>query len=487
MDCERRGDVFDRAGDEKDSFRPYQSGLFVGREAELGLVFQTASGFLAGKTVSSVIEFTGASGMGKDWLVDEILYRCRNPVGGEEPYLSGARVNLKGFSLIEIRKQILEELIGQLVIQLPDSESGKAFSESVTLAGFKELIRGMNDSGFLPVIVLDMQDQAGEGDVDLFEKELMHPLIRGEASGLFLSVGNFPHRFKKFDVRHGVRSFTLGPLLQNDRDDEVGCFLNRRGFEGNRVLAFSLNEICFGHPLILEAILAQFPGLNVGWLASSQGRRAVAGLVREIIDNEILGDLDGNDDLRSSIWSASHIRQFSAGSLREMRSVLGENRETGELELIRTMQNVGLAKWTTDVRGYVFEPTLRAIMAKNLLMTDPESYQHHQQEAMAVYENWLRTCSERGGSYLIERTFHHLKVNQAVQFLGGEEVSPGIIIEEMKRGWQILEENPDAQLSLFDITRLFFKLLTEDAELASLLGEPAYEEAIAFARKNFDY
>jgi hypothetical protein len=213
---------------------------------------------------------------------------------------------------------------------------------------------------------------------------------------------------------------------------------------------------------------------------------AVARSVREkIIEGRFFDELGQHEYLRPLFWAVCILRSFILTPLRHFTVgfIDGEYEEKPGgfyLDAIRDMQETTLVQWSSAAGGYMLDPVVRKIMAKNLLMTDRDEFRRRHQEAVRLYDRWIEQYPRNAVGYLIERTFHRY---WALQVTEGERQITRALVAEFDRILAQVGEEPDVQWDLPDMAVALSEELVQDEELAELLPADAYKRLVQRAEQ----
>jgi hypothetical protein len=483
-----------KIGDGYEDLIPEQ---FADREGERLLIQRRVEAAQTGEIEYPLVEFYGVVGQGKSWLLAYLAhqYWFSNGQGSswKKPPLS-AKVDFTVFCSLSHSVSLLQTLVVQLKEQLnkiePDRKLPGSLAESAPLPEQKqidaaakdlaEFITGLLDR-FVPVLVFDATEKADEELLDWVEKQVVYPVIRSNRA-FFIFGGRLWHRWKIFEVRRRVDSRELPPLdIKKDRTEGTSDLLTKLNVDRAEAVARALYHYAFGHPLATKVIFEKIKEIvgDVDEHTFEENQDAIAEVVEaRVVKERFFDELSKHEYLQPLLWAVCILRKFNPTPLRHFTASF-INGEYGlklggfYLDAIRDMQDSTLVQWNSAAGGYVLDPVVRKIMAKNLSMREPDEFRRRHQEAVRLYDGWIKQFPRNAVGFLVERTFHQ---SWALQGVGSQQEVEKIQVSEFDQLLREVEKHPDVQWDLPDMAVALNEELTKDEELREVISESVSRE-----------
>lgn len=428
----------------------YDPDKFAARTGEIDLISQKVSTRQEkgkGRITRPLVEFYGATGQGKSWLLAHLHAKFHH-----DPQLPSAGpfsvlIDLSAFPNLEYSSAFLQTLTDQLGKQL-GAEMIPPLGEKAETAAeiLGKFLRDLSDA-WIPVLLFDAADQADEKFLDWIEEHLIYPAIRDETV-TFVFASRTRLRWKKFEVRRRVGSKELEPFDQSQTSKQIKQLGN---VEPPQEAVAALWNYSFGHPLttrvIYDALCRLNPNAPLDHLEAQE--ESLAQSVYDLIKNHFFAAVE-QPKLENLIWSICILRKFNVAHLREFAGET-EQSEAHYLDLIRDMVASTLVRWSSEDGGYVFDPVVRQILARNLQMREPNQYLNQHKTAAEMYERWIQEHPRNAGDFMIELAFHRMEIWRAQQVPDDEIVS--LSAQEFQGQLEQLEQNAEAQWELPDVAR----------------------------------
>jgi len=443
----------------------YDPGEFAARIGEVELVshkVSTRQGKGHPRIARPLVEFYGTTGQGKSWLLAHLHAKlCFDPQS-DSPRPFSVLIDLNDFPNLEHSSALLQALAARINEQV-GAEIVPSLSDKVEAAA-EALGKCLHDLGsaWVPLLLFDAADQADDEFLDWIEEHLIYPAIRDDAV-IFIFASRIRLRWKKFEVRRRVESRELFPFDRPQTGEQIEQL---RGEEPAGETIAALWNFSFGHPLTTRVIYDALCRLNPHAPLDDVETREeeLLQVVYDLIEKHFLASVK---ELRDLIWDICVLRKFNVAHLREFAAI----GEADALRLIRDLVVSTLVHWSSEDGGYVFDPVVRQILARNLQMRKPEQYQEQHQAAVKMYEQWIKQHPRNAGDFLIELAFHWMEIWRA-QELSDDEIVP-LSAREFQGQLDQLERDPQAQWELPDVARALDERLLkrEDAGLQIALSE----------------
>ena len=271
--------------------------------------------------------------------------------------------------------------------------------------------------------------------------------------------------------------------MDRSREQSAGTtdLLTKLKVERAETVARALYEYAFGHPLASKVIFNELRKLapESSVEHTLEGNRAtVAEIVRsKVVEDRFFDELGKHGYLQSLLWGVCILRKFNPTPLRHftISFIDAEYEEkTGGfyLDAIRDMQDTTLVQWSSAAGGYVLDPTVRKIMAKNLSMREPTEFRRRHQEAADLYDKWIEQFPRNAVGFLIERTFHRAWALQDGKTQS--EIRNRVLLEFDQR-LRVVEKHPDVQWDLPDMAVALNEELAMDEELREVVSKDAFD------------
>ena len=246
-----------------------------------------------------------------------------------------------------------------------------------------------------------------------------------------------------------------------------------RGEEPAEGITAALWSYSFGHPLttrvIYDALCQWNPDAPLDALETQADD--VAQVVHDLIEDYFLSGVE-RPELRKLIWDTCVLRKFNVAHLREFAGDDDARQsEAFYLNLIRDLVASTLVHWSSEDGGYVFDPVVRQILARNLQMQDSERYLKQHETAAVMYEQWIQKHPRNAGDFLIELMVHQAEAWRT-QGKPDDEIVP-LSAKNFQGRLDQLKGDPQAQWELPDVARALEERLLkrEDVGLRTALGE----------------
>lgn len=451
----------------------YDPNEFAARSDEIDLVYQKVSARQRKGDhciARPLVEFYGTMGQGKSWLLahlrDTFHHAPHSP--SSRPSFS-VLIDLSAFPDLEHSSALLQALDAQIREQV-GAETSPSLSEKPEIAA-EALGKYLRDLGsaWVPVLLFDTADQADEELLDWIENHLIYLAIRDDAVS-FVFTGRTRLRWKKFEVRRRVDSRELGAFERSQTSQQIERL---RGEEPAEGITAALWSYSFGHPLttrvIYDALCQWNPDAPLDALETQADD--VAQVVHDLIEDYFLSGVE-RPELRKLIWDTCVLRKFNVAHLREFAGDDDARQsEAFYLNLIRDLVASTLVHWSSEDGGYVFDPVVRQILARNLQMQDSERYLKQHETAAVMYEQWIQKHPRNAGDFLIELMVHQAEAWRT-QGKPDDEIVP-LSAKNFQGRLDQLRDDPQAQWELPDVARALEERLLkrEDVGLRTALGE----------------
>jgi len=347
-----------------------------------------------------------------------------------------------------------------------------------------EFMTGLT-SRYVPVLAFDATEKADEALLDWLEEQVVYPIIRTNRA-VFVFSGRLWHHWKIFEVRRRVEPVELPPLdPKREQVEGTAELLTKLDVERAETVARALYDYAFGHPLASKVIFKELAPEGIDEQTLEKNRDKIAEVVRDkVIEERFFDELGKHQYLKPLLWGVCILRKFNPTPLRHFTvSFIDAEYEQKPggfyLDAIRDMQDTTLVQWSSAAGGYTLDPVVRKIMAKNLSMREPAEFQRRHQEAVKLYDNWIRQFPRNAIGFLIERTFHRhwaLRDGKTQREIGET------LISEFDQILKDVEKHPDVQWDLPDMAAALNEELGKDEELREVISEDAFEKLRERAR-----
>ena len=476
---------------------------FADRENEKLLIQRRVEAAKTGEIEYPLIEFYGIVGQGKSWLLSYLAHQYwfsngRRP-SPEKPTFS-AKIDFGVLRTFHHSYLLLQSLTAQIKEQLAEAEPDLRFPSSLTedapppesidivARELAEFITALTDR-YVPVLAFDATEKADEELLDWLEEQVVYPILRSNRA-VFVFSGRLWHRWKIFEVRRRVEPVEL-PTLDHKREQVEGTaeLLTKLDVERPETIARALYDYAFGHPLASKVIFKELQelipeGVNEHTLEENQD--IVAEIVKsKVIEDHFFDELGEHGYLEPLLWGVCILRKFNPTPLRHFTvSFIDAEYEQKPggfyLDAIRDMQDTTLVQWSSAAGGYVLNPVVRRIMAKNLSMREPTEFRRRHQEAVKLYDKWIEHFPRNAVGFLIERTFHRtwtLQDGKTQREIGKT------LISEFDQKLQSIGKHPDVQWDLPDMAAALNEELAKDEELMEVVSKDTFDKLKERARR----
>ncbi len=475
---------------ERYGFRPYKVEEFANRAEELNLIEKRVRAIQREEVVSTpILNFYGVIGLGKSWLVNEILSIYKKDKGSVSALVDFSSDPKPG--CLQPGFDVLAALVESMAEQMA-SRGGELHREWEALRQaisgderrpevvetFVDFIRRLTDH-VSPVLIFDTTEQAGDDLFYWLEEQVIERVVRSDKV-VAIFAGRDRLRWKKFEVRRRVEAVELQPFNWQQTQEQLQKIQQesldrRRIYEQLKAYPEDVLEAILrfsaGHPLTSREVLEEL--IDIGQQQEKEIidkdtlkeiLRRINGTVDRIIDGVILKEVKATD-LKTYLDNVCILRKFNASPLRFFLTRFeDESYETKAdrfyLDLIAKMVETTLVRWSSAHRGYILDPTVRKMMANVLRENETGEYIKRHNTAIELYDDWIKNFPESATSFIIEKLFHLASVT-LVQ--GQEKELGGKLQEELKK---VLKEDSldiDEVLSLYEELR-------GDEELRELIG-----------------
>ena len=367
-------------------------------------------------------------------------------------------------------------------LTFPTSLTKDAPPESVDVVAkeLAEFVTGLTDR-YVPVLAFDATEKADEELLDWLEEKIVYPVIRTNRA-IFVFSGRLWHRWKIFEARRRVEPVELFPLdRKREQVEGTADLLTKLDVERAETVARALYDCAFGHPLASKVIFKELQkrspeGIDEHTL--EKNKDVIAEIVKKVIEGHFFDELGKHDYLEPLLWGVCILRKFNPTPLRHFTvsfiDAEYEQKPGGYyLDAIRDMQDTTLVQWSSAAGGYVLDPVVRKIMATNLSMRVPSEFRRRHQEAVKLYDDWIKQFPRNAVGFLIERTFHQ---NWALRDGKTQQEIGDTLVSEFDRILKGVEKHPDVQWDLPDMAAALNEELDKDEELMEVTSEDAFEK-----------
>ncbi len=461
---------------------PYDPDKFAARSGEIELISQKVSiRQTAGDhpITRPLVEFYSVLGQGKSWLLAHLHNKFRHDpraassVSSYRPSLS-TLIDLRDFPVREKAPALLRSLTDQLHKQLDEAAAGKLpvispdKSVEATAEALGKYLRELGQT-WVPVLLFDTADRADDEFLDWIEENLIYHAIRDDTV-VFVFAGRTRLRWTKFEVRRRVEPRELPPFDRPQTGEQIERLTE--GEKPSDEVTAALWSYSFGHPLTTRVIYDALRRLHPDApLDNIKARETdIAQAVHGLIAKHFLSPV-ARPELRELMWDICVLRKFNVAHLREFTED-ADRSDAFYLEIIRTLVASTLVRWSSKAGGYMLDPVVRRIMARNLQMREPAHYLEQHKKAAAMYEGWIDEHPRNAGDFLIERLYHQSEVWR-MQGMPDDEIASRRI-KEFQAWLNRLREEPRVQWDLPDVARTLDERLLkrgkEDVDLRIALG-----------------
>jgi len=371
------------------------------------------------------------------------------------------------------------KLPGSLEKDAPPPEDVDAVARELA-----EFMTGLT-SRYVPVLAFDATEKADEALLDWLEEKVVYPIIRTNRA-VFVFSGRLWHRWKIFEVRRRVEPVELPPLdRKREQVEGTADLLTKLDVERAETVARALYDYAFGHPLASKVIFKELAPEGIDEQTFEKNRDKIAEVVKDkVIEERFFDELGKHPYLKPLLWAVCILRKFNPTPLRHFTvSFIDAEYEQKPggfyLDAIRDMQETTLVQWNSAAGGYILDPVVRRIMAKNLSMQSPADFQRYHNEAVKLYDDWIKRFPRSAVGFLIERTFHRhwaLRDGKTQREIGET------LISEFDQILKDVEKHPDVQWDLPDMAAALNEELDKDEELREVISAEAFEKLRERAR-----
>ena len=250
-----------------------------------------------------------------------------------------------------------------ILIEAGDDEAGVDLTADLIIQGVTELKGRALDQQALPYLVR-RRGQVGIGD-GVFD--LQPALLVGQV--------------QIEDVGEGIQETGQeGATRLSNLRQGTAHLLARYGVKQAETRALELYHYAFGHPLTSRVILKELGGQDIPETALVKRQPDIARIVAEqVIEERFFDQLGAHGYLEPLLWVVCILRKFNPTPLRYFAAKFLPDRYAKEpggfyLDAIRDLQDTTLVRWDSAAAGYVLDPVVRQIMAKNLAMRQPGTF-----------------------------------------------------------------------------------------------------------------
>lgn len=449
-------DDYSQVPAESDAYTPQ---LYVARPEEILIEKKIDERAEWGTFYNPVVEFyNSVLGSGKTWLLRSLASKHALQVEAKPPIsLITAFVDLEAVSQKQL---VLQELTRQIDSSLPENEKTKDLA-----AGDKEEEEGNAAKQFVahvstlsniytPVLLFDNLTSISEEFASWLEKRIVYPLAR-TGKVLFVFSGDASIRWENFEVRRRVESVELSAFDRVQTHDLLTkTYDDISEDETDAVFHFSA-----GLPSAIAEVLRLLRENN-----GIVDGKFVGSVYETIVDGQLLKEVP--EDLKPFLSVIAPLRKFNPSSIELfVAKFLGpEYRDKPYIDVLKDMRETGLVRWSDAEGGYCLHPVARRIMDRNLAVRDPDHFGQYHSEASELYQNLINKYPRSGIGFLLELMYHQaLTMRVRNQPLDG--LAPLFI-----RNLYFLEDTPDIQWDLSDMSEFLFQKLGATAELTESPG-----------------
>ena len=454
--------------------KAFDPAFFVNREKELNFVRQAINALVERGALlrDPLIEFYGASGTGKTWLLLKIKDGCE-----KFPCEKGIITALIDFK--ETAGQSLAEIVKKLVDQIGwDSyDSSVKYKEAsaklkATVNQYKQAQRAWDDEaqeafiefmsfplkkGWPIALFFDTLDRADETAILWLQNSIRDLVDVGKLLVILGSKVLITFEGER-DVARKLRPFRLHPF----GPDEVR---EQWGDQAIEELIGPIFELTAGHPLANDVVFEIVEKMQIRNRDDFEAHREeiINGLIERAVDGWMLEDVADKERYKEILTPLCVPRQFNALMMRQLIEEFASQHSL--VSLLHYLDLVGeLVRETRLVEAspenrYAIDRTIRNILLAHWKLHNLGDYNRANELLIGIYEKWLEEVKGLDRNrYLLELVFHMANVGK----------SSTNIKEAFGKHLAKYEDPEDVQFLLED--------LENDGELKATLGDEIFDE-----------
>lgn len=393
----------------------YDRTLFVKRKQQLDLVKDRIESAQVHHFVASpIVNFWGAKGIGKTWLLhhlgDEYRYEAQRP-DGTFTLLYSFEKDPATFQVEHITRRLAGEVLNQLTpplfenVQTPlrqaqDNGNVTALAQALNLLAEQ----------LTPLLLFDNTELAPDSAWERIEKDLLEPLVSSNRVVVVIAGQRQVPRWHRFEVRRRVLAPEESRVPPLDKR-QVGEQLKKGGYDPIPVKW--LYAYTGGSPHLVQVVAhhitqwARAEGITQPDEAWLQSHEADLLPILQLAEEEQLQGID--ETLRIALKAVAPLRFYRLEALRFMLTGQSapERPEVYYLRLLRQLdQKTHVVWWNHDRRAYVTSEVVRHLMNRRQFLENQNVYVDRHQLACDMYWNWVREYPQASEDFIIEIWFH---------------------------------------------------------------------------------
>lgn len=381
---------------------PYHDDYFVGRQEELRAISRKVDQGLAGHAISNpVIHVWGAPGIGKSWLLQHVLHQytpAPSPQGNSAQKTTLAvlvdcmmlpHITLK--DLVEAARVSLARSAPVANTNLPQNSAENTPAVSHFVATVKAL-----SERFVLLFLFDAVEKLSPDEFSQLEREVIAPLASTDHIIFIIASRKELPRWKEFRVRQRLE---VRELTNFDAPTTQAQLARYHLPEDSWRKIYSYT---FGHPYANQV-------WSEAWRdgePSEELNCALLGRVeREFFKDTLL------ERERDVLRTLSAPRKFNVELTRQLLGAVvdSEFKELSDgyyLRLFESLEQTNLVYWSSELRGYTMNLSIRRILDLRIQKGTPQKYQARHQLLQEYYAGWAAKNPLDRGALVLEALYH---------------------------------------------------------------------------------
>ncbi len=464
----------------------YNPRNFVNRDDEQKMVAERVQQGRKGAKISQpLINFWGAPGLGKSWLLRYLQDLYRFQPGSLTSNKGATFTALFDFREVSnhlpVMARLARELAKQILIQLGDAAGRDAQSDleqiieatetsaltEQAVSAFTNAINLLSQT-FVPILLFDSVELAVESVRDELELRIIEPVLWNDHVIVIVAGRRQIPRWKRFEVRRRATDSAKTGVAPFDKG-HVRSQLDKWGLPA---LTDDVYALTYGHPHTTDLLGQILQQVAVKQAVDSQyliqHKQELGSFLAEI-ENYLLEGL--SSEIRLPLELISPLRYFRIDPLRRfMVAFLDAEYETRPdsyylKDVIGAMEATNLVWWSREHRAYELSRVVRRMINRRLNLTDPVRYAQLHEKALSLYLGWIAEFPQNASVFIIEAIFHLAMLYK--------DTEPEKLIQGIDARLQNAEELTSEEANTL------YEQLRSDHELEDLLAPEEYQRLLS--------
>jgi len=329
-----------------------------------------------GKFSTSVLEFYGASGVGKTWLLglirDEIEDKFKD--------------KFSSVHYIDLEREIFSAAQKD---NLPPGQYDKSQLDENALRTLLDLPPTSEDVSTPKVVLLDNTEWLSLcPDFKQRLEDVILPYVRAEKV-LFVLAGRYMLRWKQFSIRYRLQQIEVLALTPKEAGELVGKYVE----PDEKLTEKIYYNYTWGHTLATAEILKTIAEVGEEDLNHQAGPALEKAVSHFLTYLRKLPQDTSKDELCKLLVAGTNIRVFSAATFKDFyQQYYRENVQSigGFQKAMRDLQLATLVTWSNEWGGYIVDQPVRYVISSWLRLNRTEVFRALHSSAQRMYEKQVQ-------------------------------------------------------------------------------------------------